>query len=83
MNKVLVQLYIPVTGKKYDIRLPQTVSVHQATELIASFFTGLTGGAYIPGENPALCDMTSGAIYNVNSSVESLHLKNGTKLMLV
>ena len=83
MNKVLVQLYIPVTGKKYDIRLPQTVSVYQATELIASFFTGLTGGAYIPGENPALCDMTTGAIYNVNSSVESLHLKNGAKLMLI
>lgn len=83
MNKVLVQLYIPVTGRKYDIRLPQTISVNQATELIASFFTGLTGGAYIPDSNAALCDMSSGALYNVNSSVESLHLQNGAKLMLI
>ena len=83
MNKVLIRLYIPVTGKKYDIRLPQTISVNQATELIASFFMGLTGGAYIPDRNSVLCDMESGTIYNVNSSVESLHLKNGTRLMLI
>lgn len=83
MNKVLIQLYIPVTGQKYDIRLPQTISVHQATQLIASFFTGLTGGAYLPDANASLCDMATGAIYNVNSSVANLHLKNGTKLMLI
>lgn len=83
MNKVLIQLYIPVTGEKYDIHLPQTISVHQATGLIASFFAGMTGGAYLPDTGSTLCDMASGVIYNVNSSVESLHLKNGTKLMLI
>ena len=83
MNKLLIQLYIPVTGKKYDIQLPQTISVYQATRLIASFFAGMTGGAYIPDKSSTLCDMTSGVVYNVNSSVESLHLKNGTKLMLI
>ncbi len=83
MNKVLIQLYIPVTGKSYDIKLPQTISVGRATELIASFFTGIMGGAYLPDEQASLCDMSTGAIYNVNSSVESLHLKNGSKLMLI
>ncbi len=83
MNKILIQLYIPVTGKKYDIRLPQTLSVNQARELIATFFMGMTGGAYIPDQESVLCDMETGAIYNVNSSVASLHLQNGTKLMLI
>ncbi len=83
MNKVLVQLYIPVAGKSYDIRIPRTLSVAEATELIASFFTGIMGGAYLPDKQASLCDMETGTLYNVNSSVESLHLQNGSKLMLI
>lgn len=83
MNKVLIQLYIPVTGESYDIRLPQMISVKQATDIIASFFMGMNGGAYIPDENSALCDMNTGVIYNPNSSVQSLNLKNGSKFMLI
>ena len=83
MNKVMVQLYIPVTGTSYDILLPRTLSVNQAAKLVSEFFTGVTGGAYMPGEDAVLCSMEDGKIYNVNSSVESLNLKNGSKLMLI
>lgn len=83
MDKILIQLYIPVTGRKYDIRMPQTISVYQANEMVSSFFSGLMGGAYIPDASSCLCDMETGYIYNVNSSIESLHLKNGSKLMLI
>lgn len=82
-NKILVWLYIPLTGAGYDILLPRTLSVGQATRLIASLFMGMTGGAYIPDEDAALCNMDDGSIYNVNSSVENLHLKNGSRLMLI
>ncbi len=74
MNKVMVKLCIPVTGESYDLLLPRTLSVSQATKLIASFFVGMTGGAYIPDEDAVLCSMEDGNIYNVNSSVEDLHL---------
>lgn len=83
MNKVMIELNIPVTDAKYDILLPRTLSVAQAAKLLSSFFTGLTGGAYMPGEDTVLCSMEDGRIYNVNSSVEDLHLKNGSKLMLI
>lgn len=83
MNKVMIQLYLPVTGEYYDILLPRTLAVWQATQMIAGFFSGVTGGAYLPDENSVLCSMEDGRIYNVNSSVEELHLKNGSKLMLI
>ncbi|MCD8198537.1 MAG: hypothetical protein LUE24_15485 [Lachnospiraceae bacterium] len=83
MNKVMVKLCIPVTGESYDLLLPRTLSVGQATKLIASFFLGMTGGAYMPDEDAVLCSMEDGNIYNVNSSVEDLHLKNGSRLMLI
>lgn len=83
MNKVLIQLYLPVTGEKYDVRLPQSISVKQATELLSSFFSGMMGGAYVPDADSVLCDMETGVIYNVNSSVASLNLKNGSRLMLI
>lgn len=83
MSKVMVQLCIPVTGENYDILLPRTLSVRQASQLIAGFFSGMTGGAYIPDNEAVLCSMEDGRIYNVNSSVEDLHLKNGSQLMLI
>lgn len=83
MNKVMIELNIPVTGASYDILLPKTISVSQAGKLLAGFFTGMTGGAYMPSEDTVLCSMEDGRIYNVNSSVENLHLKNGSKLMLI
>ncbi len=83
MNKVLVQLSIPVTGESYDILIPRTLSVSQVTHLLAAFFVGMTGGAYMPDDESVLCSMEDGRIYNVNSSVENLHLKNGSNLMLI
>lgn len=82
-NKVLIRLYIPVTGASYDILLPRTLSVSRASGLIAGFFAGTAGGAYMPDNESVLCNMEDGRIYNVNSSVEDLHLKNGSKLMLI
>lgn len=83
MNKVMIQLTIPVTGNSYDILLPKVLSVAQATRLIASFFYGMMGGAYMPDETAVLCDMESGKIYDINASVDRLHLKNGSRLMLI
>ncbi len=83
MNKVMVTLFIPVTGESYDLLLPRVISVEQATTLIASFFQEQAGGAFRADENTVLCSMEDGSIYNVNSSVEDLHLKNGSRLMLI
>lgn len=83
MNKVMVEINIPVTGSCYDVLLPKTLSVSQTSKLLAGFFTGMTGGAYMPDEEAVLCSMEDGRIYDVNSSVEDLHLRNGSKLMLI
>ena len=37
----------------------------------------------MPDDTTVLCSMEDGKMYNVNSSVEELHLKNGSKLMLI
>lgn len=83
MNKVLIELCIPVTGKTYDIMLPKTLSVAQAKELLTTFFEGGSGGGYLPDEHTLLCSMETGRVYNVNSSVEELRLRNGSRLMLI
>lgn len=83
MNKVMVQLTIPATGKQYDIMIPVGLSVGEATDLIAEFFAGVTGGGYMPGKDAVLCDMEQGKIFDVNLTVESLGLKNGARVMLI
>lgn len=83
MDKVMIALYIPATGKNYDIRLPQSLSVAQAAALISTFFAESARGAFIPDASSVLCDAESGMIYPVNSSIQELRLKNGSRLMLI
>ncbi len=83
MNKVMVRLMIPVTGKEYDIVFPVSLSVGVGMHLLGQFFTRLLGGGYMPGRDAALCDMEDGHIFDVNVSVESLGLKNGARVMLI
>lgn len=83
MDKVMVSLYIPAIGKNYDIRLPQSLCVAQATALISTFFVHSARGAFIPDASSVLCDAESGTIYSVNSSIQELRLKNGSRLMLI
>lgn len=83
MDKAMVQLNIPVVGESYDVLLPRTLSVRQATQLLTDLIAKVTGGAYRPDDNAVLCSMEDGKICQVNSSVEDLHLRNGSKLMLI
>lgn len=79
----MVPFSIPATEESYDALIPRTLSVSQVTHLLSAFFVGMIGGAYMPDDESVLCSMKDGRIYHVNSSVESLHLKNGSKRMLI
>lgn len=83
MNKVMIRLFLPANGSCYDVLLPRTLSVGQATELLKSFFSGTEGGAYLPDEDAVLCNMEDGKMYSPSLSVEELHLTPGARLMMI
>ena len=40
-------------------------------------------GEYLPDMSAVLCDYQSGRAFNINASIDSLNLHNGSKLMLI
>lgn len=83
MNKILVEIYVPVLNRSFDVFIPLTSSMSQVLELVKKAVSDLSDGRFIADENTALCHKEDGTIININLSVAELEIKNGSKLMLI
>lgn len=83
MDKLLVEVYLPVVLQSYDVQIPADMQLSQITILIANALGQLTDYLYALGETPLLCDYTSGNILNINMTPQMAGLYNGSKLMLI
>ena len=83
MDKVLVEVFVPVLDRSYDIFIPLRSPMHEVLELIKKAIKEMSDGRFIANENTAICYRENGAIININLSVYELEIKNGSKLMLI
>lgn len=83
MEKVLVNIYVPILGTSYDIFVPLQSKIHEITTLINKAVSELSEGLFIPDAKTTLCMRDTGNIINVNLSVYEAGFKNGTKLILI
>ena len=83
MNKVLVNVYIPVLNQAYDIFIPPQSQLYEVTELIKKAVYELSEGQFIPTGDTVLAQKTTGQILDINRTVFELSIGNGTKLMLI
>ncbi len=83
MKKVLVEVFVPVIGKKYDVFIPSTSKMSEVLELLKKAVADLSGGRFIPTSETAICYRENGDIINVNMTVYELGIHNGSKLMLI
>ena len=83
MDKVLVEIFVPVAGKSYDVFIPQTSKMSEIVLLVSKSIADLSGGKFKSDASTILCDAESGNIFNINLSVYELEIKNGSRLMLI
>lgn len=83
MNYIIIEVYLPAAEKSYDIKVPRTSKVWEITKLISTALTELSGGLYTANDESMLIDRESGAMFNINLSVEEVGLSNGSKLVLI
>ena len=83
MEKVLIEVYVPVINASYDVFVPETSPMSQVLELLKKAVTELSDGRFLSSAETALCYRENGAIININMSVCELGIKNGSKLMLI
>jgi hypothetical protein len=83
MNKILVNIYIPILNESYDIFIPAQSQLFVVTELIKRAVSELSGGQFMPAADTVLARKTTGEILDGNRTVFELAIGNGTKLMLI
>ncbi len=83
MDKVLVEVYVPVLNTSYDMFLPQEAPMYTVLELVRRAVSEISDRRLITDENTVLCHREDGTILNINLSVCELGIRNGSKLMLI
>jgi len=83
MEKVLIEIYVPVLERSFEIFIPLSAPMHEVLELIKKAVRELSDGRFHADENTTLCHREDGTIININMSVYELEIRNGSKLMLI
>ncbi len=83
MEKVLIEVFVPVLERSFDIFVPLTSPMHEVLELIKKAIREMSDGRFLTDDNTTLCYRENGTIININLSVLELEIRNGTKLMLI
>lgn len=82
-NKALVEVIIPAAGAKFDAFIPLDSKMSQVLKLLAHVMSEMSAGKYKASDDAVLCDADTGIIFNINMEVAELHIKNGSRLMLI
>ncbi len=83
MEKVLVEVFVPVIGTAYDVFIPLKSSMSEVAQLLKKAVTDLSNGHFVATEETSVCYRENGTIININMTVYELGIRNGTKLMLI
>ena len=83
MNKILVEVYVPVAQRSFDVYIPLASAIAEILLLLVNSINELTVGLYMASSNSILCDRETGSILDVNISVYESGLCNGSKLILI
>lgn len=83
MDKILVEIYVPLLDRSFDMFIPPASSMCDVLELIKKAVTEMSDGRFIANKNTTLCHREDGTIISINLSVYELEIRNGSKLMLI
>ena len=82
-NKILIQLFIPLIEKNYDLFIPINKKIGTIKRQIEEGLKELTNDEYISRETSNLYSKETGKVYDVNKSVRETDLKNGSRIILI
>ena len=83
MDRVLVEISVPVAQKVFEAFLPTHLTGFEALPLIIRTAEDLTGGLFAACSETTLSRKEDGGIIDLNLPVCRLSIKNGDKLVLV
>ncbi len=82
-NKLLIQLYLPLLEREYDLFIPINKRVGTVKQLIEKSLSEGNDIDYIIKENTNLYSKDTGLPYDVQLLIKDTDIKNGSKLVLI
>lgn len=83
MEKTLVSVLLPATGREYDFWVPDDMLLKEVTVLIAEAMQVAEPSFYRRSSNAALMHNVTGAMLPPNVTVSEFGLTDGDRLSLV
>ena len=83
MDKIIVNVYVPIINISYDIFIPIQSQMYEVLELIKKAIAEMSDGRFNADNDTVICHREDGSIININASVYELGIRNGSKLMLI
>lgn len=81
-NKVLISLYVPEIGNKYDIFIPVNEYIWKVQKLILKSISDLNGGIIDINKKYVLINLDNGRIYTSNEIIIKTDIRNATRLII-
>ena len=82
-NKVLVNLFVPEIGNRYDVYLPINKKIGNIVILLNKAINEITNGNYKIDANNLLYNVETKQLYNSDILLANTDIRNGTKLLLI
>ena len=81
-DRVLTEIYVPAIGRSFDIWMPSKSSMREVTILVSRLVGELSDGQFRGTDDTVLADRVTGKIFDGSFTIESLGIRNGSRLML-
>ncbi len=82
-NKVLVNLYVPVLEKTYEVFLPANKKIGEIIQLLGKALVDVSGGYYVYQEIERLYNRQTGKEYSLNELLKFTNIRNGSELIFL
>ncbi len=83
MIKYLVDVYLPASGKHFDVFLPANKLIGEVISLLVDIVVPLSGNSFERTADTILINAANGEVYNFNTTVFDAGIRNAAKLILI
>lgn len=81
--KILLNIYVPAIGQKYDVLVPNFLRIKSVTTLVASAVENLSDHLYVSSGEECLCSAEKNIVLRANATLEKYGIRNGDHLVMM
>ncbi len=82
-NKILIEVYVPLIEKEFDVLVPVNKKIRNVTRLINSTINDLSNGSWPNNKKVRLFNRINGVLLETKLNVKEAGLVNGSQVVLI